>query len=403
MESALVITGLGLTTGLGRGVDANWEALCAGRSGLREVASLDVSAYPIQLGGEAPPHREGSEADRRERAHTYLVQACREALSAAGIEETVPVPARASLVLGSSLAAQASAPLFWASYLAEGPGGAAYEHLRSYDLEPRIASLCATLGIQGEALLVSNACAAGASALALAGDLIRLGRTDLAVVAGFDALDLHTFSGFGGINALAPDTIRPFGSERQGMLLGDGFGALILEREESARAAGRRPLARLLGYGESSDAHHLTQPDPEGKGAALAMRRALAAAERTPDDVEYINCHSTATPSNDIAEARAMRGVFGERLAEIPIGASKPAVGHTLGGAGAVEGVITLLTMLRGTLPPILNAGDVDPECGELDLVREPRDAALRTAMSNSFGFGGCNTSLLFGRCEEPS
>ena len=231
----------------------------------------------------------------------------------------------------------------------------------------------------------------------MAADLIALGRADWALVAGYDALDLHTHAGFGAIRALDPEGPRPFAPDRAGMLLGDGFAAMVLEPVERAQAAGRQVRARLLGYGESADAHHLTQPHPDGLGAALAMRRALAKAGLEPGAVDAIHVHCTATPTNDAAEVAAMRAVFGERLAQVPLCASKPALGHTLGGAGAVEAVISLMLLEHQALLPTLGPHVTDPELGAIEVPRALTPAALGVVMSNSFGFGGCNTSLILG------
>mgnify|MGYP001310504769 CR=1 FL=1 len=405
MTDAIVISGVGLATGLGLGAQRNWEALLQGESGVRRIAGFDPAGGATDQGGECPPLPADPQAppdrDRRDRAHRYLVAACQEAwaqagLSTAGGEGAAPAPARRALFVGSSLAAQASADAYWASFLAHGPEAADWSLLGSYDVEHRLEDLCARFGIEGEALLVTNACAAGASAIALAAGALRLGRCDLALAAGFDALDLHTFAGFGAIKALAADATRPFSEGRSGMRLGDGFAALVLEPEARARAAGRRPLARLRGWGESADAHHLTQPHPEGRGAALAMRRALARAAIEPGAVDHVNAHATATPANDLAEARAMLAALGPRAREVPVSATKAAIGHTLGGAGAVEAVITVLALGAQELPPTLGLGPLDPEIGApFDRVPARRAAALRTALSSSFGFGGCNAVLV--------
>lgn len=393
----VVVTGLGLTCGLGRGREACWRALSAGESGLAEITRFATEDHAVRRGGEAPSAA-GDPDDPRDLAQAQLVAVCREAIAQSGREDLRS--GRAALILGSSLAAQASAPAFWESYRREGPEAAVLEDLRCYDVENRLAELYETFGCAGESLLVSTACAAGGSAVGVALDLIALGRADVALVAGYDALDLHTHAGFAAIKALDPDGPRPLTADRAGMLLGDGFAALLIETEESARAAGRVPLARVLGYGESSDAHHLTQPHPQGAGAVLAMRRALEDAALEPGAVDAINLHCTATPTNDAAEVAAMREVFGERLASLPLCATKPAVGHTLGGAGAVEAAVALLSLAHQTLPASLNAGEVDPALGTLDLVSERRAAGLGVVMSNSFGFGGCNASLVFGRAE---
>lgn len=397
MQADIVVTGVGLATGLGLGAARSWAALLAGQSGVGRIAGFDPQGGATDQGGECPPLPGPPPSDRRDRAHAYLVAACEEAWGQAGLAgASDPPPARRALFLGSSLAAQASADAFWASLLARGPEGADWSLLGSYDVERRLDDLCRRFEVEGEALLVTNACAAGASAIALAAGALRLGRCDLALAAGYDALDLHTWAGFGAIKALAPDATRPFSEGRTGMRLGDGFAALVLETGARARAAGRRPLARLRGWGESADAHHLTQPHPEGLGAALAMRRALSRAGLEPGAIDHVNAHATATPANDLAEARAMLAVLGARAREVPISATKAAIGHTLGGAGAVEAVFTILALGAGELPPTLGLGPLDPGIGEpWDRVPERRRVALRTALKSSFGFGGCNACLV--------
>ena len=394
MNTELVVTGMGLITGLARGVSTNWERLLAGESGFSELSHypLDPEAS-VRSGSWAG----GDDADPRERAHGLLVDACQEALAQAGLS-VAPDPARAALVVGSSLAAQASAPRFWRSLIDDGVAAAQLDALQSYDVEERLADLSQRFDLRGEAVLVSNACAAGASALGLAADAIRLGRADFALVAGYDALDFHTFAGFSSIQALAAGDVLPFSSGREGMKLGDGYGALLLERGEAARAAGRTPLARLVGYGESADAHHLTQPHPEGAGAALAMQRALQLAGLEPSRIDAVNVHATATPANDLAEYRALGAVFGERACELPLVALKPAFGHTLGGAGAVEAVVSLGLLLHQRLVPTATLGELDPEIPAADRIPAARPAELSYVMSNAFGFGGCNASLIFGR-----
>ncbi len=407
VETSIVVTGIGLTTALGRGVEASWAALREGVSGIAPLTRIDAADYPIRDGGEAPDLDDEPVEDNRDRALGHAVEVGREALTGAGLPGVrVADPDRTVLVVGSSLAASASAPAFWPAFVDGDPADVDYRTLRCYDVEPTLAALAATFAIRGETQLVSNACAAGVSAIALAADALRLGRADAALVIGVDALDPHTFAGFGALKAQSADPMRPFGAGRAGMKLGDGFAALLLERED--RAAGRTPLARLAGYGESADAHHLTQPDPGGRGAALAMRRALRSAVLEPDAIDYVNVHGTATPANDVAEWRAMREVFGERLARIPLGASKPSVGHTLGAAGAVEAVVTILVLRHQVIAPTVGVGteagwELDPEIeGGLDLPGEARAATVRHAMCNSFGFGGCNASVVLSAVPAP-
>lgn len=399
-QEPIVVTGVGMATALGLSAPECWAALLEGRSGMRRIAGFDPSGGATDQGGECAPLPD-LPRDRRARAFRYLELVCREAWTQAGLPLAPGPGERRGLYLGSSLAAQASAERFWETWLAQGPEGADWDALGSNDLEPRIDGLARAFGVEGEALLVTNACAAGASALALGAGALRLGRASVALVAGFDALDLHTWAGFGAIKALAPDATRPFSQGRSGMRLGDGYAALVLEPEGRARAAGRRPLARVLGWGESADAHHLTQPHPEGKGAALAMRRALSRARLEPAAIDHVNAHATATPANDLAEARAMLAALGPRAREVPVSATKPAIGHTLGGAGAVAAVVTVLALGAGELPPTQGLGPLDPEVGEpFDRVPERRRAALRAALVNAFGFGGCNASVILGAVE---
>ncbi len=401
-QDPIAITGYGIVTSLGIGAEANWERLCAGSSGLAPITRFDVAGYPVGDGGEAPAisGEEAAAFPSHLRPLAYLSRTIREALAMARI----PVAGgdrRTGLVIGSSLAASDSSERFFRSYIERGPAEADYSPLEGYFVEDHLARLTAHFGVRGPALLVSNACAAGGSSLARAVDLIRAGRCDRVIATGYDALSPFTHAGFGSLMALSRGKTRPFGRGRDGMKLGDGYAALHVEPLSAARKAGRKVHALLLGCGESADAHHLTHPHPEGLGAALAMRRALAAAGLAPADIDYINCHATATPSNDAAEARSLRAVFGDRLARIPINASKPNFGHTLGGAGAVEAVVTLLVLVHQHVPPTLNIEDLDPDAAGLDLVPEGRPALVRHAMSNSFGFGGCNASVVLSRAPE--
>ncbi len=390
----IVATGFGLVTCLGIGARANWDALVARRCGFAPVTSFDTSGSAVKDGGEPPPLPPDRLAEFPPDLAplAWLVESCREALAMAGgapgADET-----RCGLVVGTSMAAAGPSVRFFESWIAGGPERADYAALEGYYAEDHLARLAASLGFRGPSLLVSNACAAGANAIARGADLLCAGRCDAVLAAGYDALSPFTHAGFGSLKALSPGRVRPFGRGRDGMKLGAGFAAILLERRGHAAARAR---AALAGWGESADAHHLTHPHPDGLGAALAMRRALARARIGPDGIDYINCHGTATPSNDRSETRALRAVFGDRLASIPLNASKPNFGHTLGGAGTVEAVVTLLVLERQFIPPSRDAGDIDPELSGLDLVPEGRPGRVRRGMSNSFGFGGCNASIVF-------
>jgi len=397
LSERIAVTGLGMTTCLGVGVSENWRRLRSGDSGLAPITRIELGDYPIRTGGEAPALGATRDVDADlpfEMLH--LLGAIREALGGVTVDACGASGARCGLVIGSSLAGSSTSDRFFAAFGRDGAADVDYGLLEGYYTEEFLDRLARRLGIGGPASIVSNACAAGGSSLAQGARWLLSGRVDAVLAAGFDPLSIFTLAGFGSLMALSTSDVRPFAADRDGMLLGDGFAAFVLERADDARAASREVLGHLAGWGESTDAHHLTHPHPEGEGAALAMRRALDRAGLEPDGIDYVNCHGTATPANDLAESRALRQVFGDRLADLPLSSSKPFFGHTLGGAGTVEAAVTLLAIREGFLPANLGVDATDPELGDLCLVRTGVEHEVRCAMSNSFGFGGCNTSLVF-------
>jgi 3-oxoacyl-[acyl-carrier-protein] synthase II len=252
------------------------------------------------------------------------------------------------------------------------------------------------LGFQARTQIISNACASGANAIGHAFHMIRSGRESMALAGGYDALCQLVFAGFDALQALAPSGIpRPFDAHRDGLALGEGAAVFVLESAESMTARGAQPIAEICGYGMATDLHHLTQPHPEGVAAVRSMSAACRQAEMAPADIQYINSHGTGTPLNDIAEATAISQWAGEDVQNIAVSSTKSAMGHLLGGAGAVESAICLLALKHQLLPANLNVNEIDPAC-QFDLVREPRAAKLDVALTNSFGFGGSNASLIF-------
>jgi 3-oxoacyl-[acyl-carrier-protein] synthase II len=260
-------------------------------------------------------------------------------------------------------------------------------------------AVAAAFGIGGPQETVSTACSSSALAVARAAELIERGVVATAVAVGTDGLCRLTYAGFDALQALDPERCRPFDRDRRGLTLGEGAAALVLENAEQVSACGRRPLARLLGWGTSTDAHHPTAPHPDGRGALAALRAALAKAAVAPDAVDYVNAHGTGTPQNDVVEMGVLRTVLGARLGRIPVSSSKSQFGHTLGAAGALEGVVTVLALAEDILPPTLGLRAPDPSWADVDLVTEPgRRRALGTALSSSYGFGGHNVTLVLGR-----
>jgi 3-oxoacyl-[acyl-carrier-protein] synthase II len=251
------------------------------------------------------------------------------------------------------------------------------------------------LGCAGPRLTVVTACSSSANSLGLAADFIQDGRADAMLAGGTDAHCKMTYAGFNALQALAPDVCRPFDRRRAGLSLGEGAAMFVLEEEAHARRRGAEILAELAGYGMSADAYHMTAPDPEGRGAVLAMRRALAEAGIEPQAVDYVNAHGTGTAQNDPIETRAIKEVFGEHARRLAVSSTKSQTGHCLGAAGAIEILATVLALRHGFLPPTVNLEEPDPEC-DLDYVpRAARASRLRVAVSNSYGFGGNNTSVV--------
>jgi 3-oxoacyl-[acyl-carrier-protein] synthase II len=251
--------------------------------------------------------------------------------------------------------------------------------------------------VRGPITLITNACASGANAIGHAFSLIRLGLARRVLCGGYDALCQHVFAGFDSLQALSPDLPRPFDSRRDGLALGEGAGVIILERLEEAQARGATILAEVTGYGAITDLHHLTQPRPDGGAAEASMTRACAMACRRPSEVGYINAHGTGTPLNDAAEAKAIASWAGPATSGLAVSSTKGSIGHLLGGAGAVEAVICLMVLKEGWLPPNANLREVDPAVG-FDLVLEPRQQKVDCVLTNSFGFGGANASLVLER-----
>jgi 3-oxoacyl-[acyl-carrier-protein] synthase II len=255
--------------------------------------------------------------------------------------------------------------------------------------------LAQAFGCTGARATVVTACSSSANSLGFAADLIQDGRADAAIAGGTDAHCKMTYAGFNALQALAPDVCRPFDRRRAGLSLGEGAAMFVLEDEGHARRRGAVILAELCGYGMSADAHHMTAPDPAGRGAVLAMRRALRDARVAPESVEYVNAHGTGTPQNDPIETRAIKEVFGEHSRCMAVSSTKSQTGHCLGAAGAIEILATVLGLRHGFLPPTIHLEEPDPEC-DLDYVPgAARERRLRVALSNSYGFGGNNTSVV--------
>lgn len=407
-----VITGMGMVTPLGLTVQESWEAMLAGRSGIGPITHFDASALPTRIAGEVKGFDPGrymspKEARRIARCSQLTIAATQEALADAGLTTPVPDAERVGTVMGVGMGgldyALASGRKFWESGLRSvSPFSlpASLPNMPSYHVSY-------LAGATGPITTVVAACASGAQAIGDAMELIRAGRADMVIAGGVEALVVDVpLAGFIAMRALSerndePERAsRPFDAGRDGFVYAEGAGVVVVERLERAQARGARIHAEVIGYATSSDAFHITQPDPEGKGAQRTMRWALADAGLEPSGIDYINAHGTSTTLNDVIETAAIKQVFGEHAYRVPISSTKSMIGHTIGGAGAVESIATVRIMQEGMIHPTINLEQPDPQC-DLDYVPgQARKADVRVALKNAFGFGGQNACLVLRRWD---
>ena len=408
----VVVTGMGAVTPLGRSVAELWAGLAAGRSGIGQITLCKTDGYPTTIAGEVPDfdpreYMDAKEARRMSRASQLAVAAAREAFADAGLDPAA-LPDESGVLLGTG---NSSFPdLEAATRTLVERGGMRISPFAMSAVLPSMSAgqIAIQLGLRGYNSTVSTACAAGTQAIGEAAEVLRRGAAEIVVTGGTEAPICETgLAGFCVIRALStrndePERAsRPFDARRDGFVAGEGAAVLVLETLAHARARGARPLAEILGLGSSSDAFHVTAPPPDAGGAIRAMSWALQRAGVGPDEIDYINAHGTATPHNDAAETKAIKGVFGERAREIPVSSIKSMIGHCLGAAGAIEAVATICALREGLIPPTINYEEPDPVC-DLDYVpNEARHAPIRTALSNSFGFGGQNASLVIRRFDQ--
>ena len=407
-----VITGMGMVTPLGLTVQESWEAMLAGRSGIGPITLFDASALPTRIAGEVKGFDPGrymspKEARRIARCSQLIIAAAQEALTDAGLPTPVPDAERVGTVMGVGMGgldyALANGKKFWESGIrGVSPFAlpASLPNMPSYHVSY-------LAGATGPITTVVAACASGAQAIGDAMELIRSGRADTIIAGGVEALIVDVpVAGFSAMRALSerndePERAsRPFDAGRDGFVYAEGAGVVVVERLERAQARGARIHAEVIGYATSSDAYHITQPDPEAKGAQRTMRLALADAGLEPSAIDYINAHGTSTPLNDATETAAIKQVFGEHAYRVPISSTKSMIGHTIGGAGAVESIVTIRIMQEGVIHPTINLEQPDPLC-DLDYVPgQARKAEVRVALKNAFGFGGQNACLVLRRWD---
>jgi len=396
-----VITGAGIVTALGRGWTANAEGFRAGRVALRPVTRFDVSRQRAKTAGEVdlpsalPPNRLSSrEESRLDRATKLLLWAAEEAWRQAGWEGAGEMP----VVLGTTSGGMALGEDLYRQAI-QIPGSRRQQPTRVVHYQPQrqALNLQEALGFSGPVTIIANACASGANAVGHAWELVRQGRAARVFAGGYEALSQLLFVGFDSLQALSPTRCRPFDVRRDGLTLGEGAALLALETIEGARQRGASILGEIVGYGASTDAHHLTQPHPNGDAALVSMTAACAAAGVSPERIDYLNAHGTATPLNDSAETAAINRWAGTCADRLRVSSTKSSIGHLLGAAGAVEAVVCLMALRGQWLPPTSTLETPEPAC-KFSVVRSPAEAQLEYAMTNSFGFGGANATLVLRR-----
>jgi beta-ketoacyl-acyl-carrier-protein synthase II len=410
----VVITGMGMLSPLGNSVEESWENLLSGVSGITRITQFDAGEFPCQIAGEvkgfvARDHMDFKEARRMSRASQLTVAAARMALADAGLPEQIPDPDRAGALIGTAVGGIERAFEEMDAYRARGHRAVNPFAMTMFLANMPTHHVSLMTGATGPISTVVAACATGTQTIGEAAEFIRRGAADVMFAGGVEGLIHHAaIAGFGAMRALSthfnnqPERAsRPFDKDRDGFILAEGAGVVVLERLDKALARGARIHGEVLGHASSSDAYHVAAPDPEAKGAIRAMRWALDDAGLTPREVDYINAHGTSTPVNDATETLAIKRLFGERAYEVPISSTKSSMGHAMGGAGTIESIFTTLALSRGIIPPTWNYETPDPEC-DLDYVpNAPRRTNAWVALKNSFGLGGQNACLVLGKFEN--
>jgi 3-oxoacyl-[acyl-carrier-protein] synthase II len=409
----VVVTGLGSLTPLGESVSALWSRLVAGESGIGPITAFDAAAFKVRFAGEVrgfdPEIRFGPKAARRlDRFAQFALAGALEAVKDAGLDFSRETPSRCGVILGTGIGGMRVCEDECGCYHQLGPTRTSPLLVPRMMPNAAAAAVSIHFGLGGPCYTVSSACASASDAIAGAADLIRSGRADVVVSGGAEAaLTPVGLAGFCATRSLserneAPQRAsRPFDRDRDGFVLGEGAGIIVLENLVHAHRRGANVYCELLGCGQSADAHHITAPHPDGIGAATAMRLALEDAGVTPDGIDYLNAHATGTNLGDAAEVRAIRSAFGSHADRMPVSSTKSMIGHLCGASGGVAAVVAALTIRDGVVHPTINYETPDPACN-LDCVpNSAREIRVRRAAVNNFGFGGHNCCLVFGAVNE--
>jgi 3-oxoacyl-[acyl-carrier-protein] synthase II len=411
--SRVVVTGLGLITALGNDLASNWEALTAGRSGVSEITAYDTSEFGVHFAAQIKEFDPLLYMDRREARRTdpyqhLAIAATRQALTQANLTITPENAEEIGVYIGSGIGGLITLHEQFQVLHEKGPSRLSPFFITSMiiDAAPGIVSIMT--GVKGPNWATVSACATSANAVGEAWETIRRGDAKAMIAGGSEKgvtpIGMGSFEKMTALSRRNDDpqgACRPFDATRDGFVMGEGSGILILEDLDFARERGVQILAELVGYASTADAYHITNPAPGGEGLVRAINRALQKADMRPEQVDYINAHGTSTPPNDSTETEAIKTCFGKHAYKLAVSSTKSMTGHTLGAAGAVEAVISVMAIQTGVIPPTINLRHPDPEC-DLDYVpNEARRATVNVAMSNSMGFGGHNACLIFKRYED--
>jgi 3-oxoacyl-[acyl-carrier-protein] synthase II len=410
MKRRVVVTGFGAVTSLSLAVDDLWRRILAGESGIHENRQFDTSAFKVTFAGDihewsTEGYIDRKESNRIDRFAQFALVAGIDAVQDSGLDFSREDSFRSGVVLGSGIGGLNEIEAQHERLVMKGPDRVSAFTIPKLMLNAASGHISIRYALRGPNYAVATACASATNAMGEAFKAIQYGDADIMVTGGTEAaVTPMGVSGFSNMKALSernddpPAASRPFDRDRDGFVLSEGAGLLVFEELEHAQARGAKIYGEVLGYGASADGGHITQPDAEGTGAARAMSSALRDARLNPDQIDYINAHGTSTPLGDKAETRAIKTVFGEAARRISISSTKSQLGHLLGASGGVELVLSLLALRDQVCPPTINYDTPDPDC-DLDYTpNEPRERVIRAAMSNSFGFGGHNASIIVGR-----
>jgi 3-oxoacyl-[acyl-carrier-protein] synthase II len=394
-QSRVVVTGMGILSSNASSGPEFADALRAGRSGIRDITQFDT-AFPFKLGGEVDVDGADSELDRVSQLAAY---AGRQALADSALDTSAGWREETGLCIGTSRGPAISLERLLGT-TCEVTSKALFDEIPFHSIARNVGRI---LGLSGPMTTVTMACVSSSLAIGQAFDSIRRGRAKVMLAGGADSLTNLSFSGFSLLRAMTRSVCRPFDARRDGIILGEGAGILVLEDLEHAIARGARIYAEIGGWGTAGDAHHATSPSPDGRGLTLAIRNALKQARISPDEIEHVNLHGTGTATNDASESQAMHRVFGERASSIPVNSLKPMFGHTLGAAGVLELAGTILSMKGGFVAPTLNTEELDPAC-DLNVVRgESLMLGYGTLLSTKSAFGGANVAIAARNYVQPS